>query len=81
MKQIEPISIPVNGENKTASEIEVIELDNFPDRATFYWELQGDNEVIRCGNCVMDEQQRADWDESEDAAYRWVSVQLNLMLL
>jgi hypothetical protein len=93
MKQIEPIVIWNNGEEKTASIlIAKIVDDNLQSSCNFYYELceggQGTeaNPLIQGialvnGNVPMTGENYLAWDNSNEAAYVYIAEKLNLTLI
>tara|TARA_R110000868_G_scaffold362028_5_gene624087 strand:+ start:253 stop:546 length:294 start_codon:yes stop_codon:yes gene_type:complete len=97
MKSIQPISIWVNGQNKTANFINVSIIgDNLKDNATFYYELleqphpEGDeqithmSEVFATGNVALVGDDYTNWGTSTDVnqdAYNIVASKLGLTLI
>lgn len=91
MKNIQPISIWIDGSVETATLLSAkIILDNLLDEATFAYYLykQGDNPefpiVLSNGNLDIEGQEYLDWGTSQDineAAYVWIADQLNLTLV
>jgi len=85
MKQIQPIQLWVNGQEKTASVFNLIIInDNLTNSATFYWQLLDSAEIkLQDGNLTMVEPQYDQWGTSSDVnqwAYEWAATQLNLTL-
>jgi hypothetical protein len=85
MKQIQPITLWVNGQQVTASVFSLIIInDNLTNSATFYWQLLDSAEVkLQDGNLTMVEPQYDQWGTSSDVnqwAYEWAATQLNLTL-
>lgn len=85
MKQIQPISIWVNGQQQTATVFNLIIInDNLLNSATFYWQLLDSAEVkLADGNLTMVEPQYDQWGTSSDVnqwAYEWAATQLNITL-
>jgi hypothetical protein len=85
MKQIQPISIWVNGQQQTATVFSLIIInDNLLNSATFYWQLLDSAEVkLADGNLTMVEPQYDQWGTSSDVnqwAYDWAATQLNITL-
>jgi len=93
MKQIEPITIWNEGQEKTASILTAkIVDDNLQSACNFYYELceggQGTEETplikgvtLVAGNVPMSGQNYLDWDNSNDAAYAYIAEKLNLTLI
>jgi hypothetical protein len=85
MKQIQPITIWVNGQQKTATLFNLIIInDNLLNSATFYWQLlDADDVKLQDGNLTMGEPDYDVWGASADinlAAYQWAATQLNITL-
>jgi len=85
MKQIQPITLWVNGQQKTASLFNLIIInDNLLNSATFYWQLlDADASKLADGNLTMGEPDYDVWGSSADinlAAYQWAATQLNITL-
>ena len=94
MKEIQPISIWVNGEEKTGKYISSVSSDNLATSAIFYWQIfegitneegqESSGQQLAQGNLSMDGQAYIDWNSDPDinqAAYIWVCDQLNLTLV
>jgi hypothetical protein len=85
MKQIQPISIWVNGQQQTATVFNLIIInDNLLNSATFYWQLLDSAEIkLVDGNLTIVEPQYDQWGTSSDVnqwAYEWAATQLNITL-
>lgn len=85
MKQIQPIQIWVNGQQQTASLLNLIIInDNLLNSATFYWQLlDADASKLADGNLTMGEPQYDQWGTSSDVnqwAYEWAATELNITL-
>ena len=93
MKQIEPITIWNDGEEKIASILmaKIID-DNLQSSCNFYYELceggQGTEETpliqgiaLVSGNVQMTGEDYLAWDNSNDAAYVYIAEKLNLTLI
>ena len=94
MKQIQPISIWVNGQQQTANQFNLrIVADNLSDTATFYFELINQtivpgsspiNTVLASGNSVLQGQDYTNWNANPDIntnAYTRIAAKLNLTLI
>ena len=92
MKQIEPVSIWVNGQVKTGSWLSAYIInDNLSSSATFYWSILADGsepdtagEQLSEGNSTIDGENYIIWGEASDinlAAYQWIASQLGLTLI
>jgi len=93
MKQIEPITIWNNGEQKTANILTAkIVDDNLQSACNFYYELceggQGTEKTpliqglcLVNGNVPMTGENYSDWDNSNEAAYVYIAEKLNLTLI
>ena len=85
MKQIQPISIWVNGQQQTATVFSLIIInDNLLNSATFYWKLLDSAESqLADGNLTIVEPEYDQWGTSSDVnqwAYEWAATQLNITL-
>lgn len=85
MKQIQPLTLWVNGTQQTATLFNLIIInDNLLNSATFYWQLlDADATKLADGNLTMGEPQYDQWDTQPDAnqwAYEWAATQLNITL-
>jgi len=85
MKQIQPLTLWVNGQQQTASLFNLsIINDNLLNSATFYWQLlDADASKLADGNLTMGEPDYDVWGSSADinlAAYQWAASQLNITL-
>ena len=85
MKQIQPLTLWVNGEQKTATLFSLIIInDNLLNSAIFYWQLlDADANKLQDGNLTMGEPDYDVWGASADinlAAYQWAATQLNITL-
>lgn len=93
MKQIEPVQIWVNGEQKVANYLNAyIVNDNLIDSATFFYALISRETVdgsdldssLANGNVSIDGQEYDDWGNSGDVngeAYSIIAEKLNLVLI
>lgn len=92
MKQIEPITIWINGENKSAIILNAsIIQDNLDTSCSFYYQLcealEADEEALMItsvlvdGNLIMSGESYLQWNGSNDAAYTYIAKQLNLTLV
>lgn len=96
MKTIEPVSVWVSGEVKTATKLHcVISYDDMSSYATFSYTLQqvvpapvgspegtpAMNVPVANGFVTMSAQDYQDWDDSNDAAYQFVADHLNLTIV
>lgn len=92
MKQIQPVSIWVNGQVKTGSWLNAyIVNDNLSSSATFYWSILSSGsepdsigEQLSEGNSTIDGENYIIWGEAADinlAAYQWIASQLGLTLI
>ena len=86
MKQIQPLSLWVNGQQKMATQFSLIIInDNLLDSATFYWQLlDADSVKLQDGNLTMDAADYAVWSSTQDvnqAAYDWAASKLNITLV
>jgi len=93
MKQIEPITIWNDGQEKTASILTAkIVDDNLESFCSFFYELceggQGTEETplvvgqrLSEGNINISGENYLNWDNSNDAAYVYIAEKLNLTLI
>ena len=86
MKQIQPFSLWVNGQQVTATLFNLIIInDNLSNSATFYWQLlDADAVKLQDGNLTMGEPDYDVWGASADinlAAYEWAASKLNIILV
>jgi len=86
MKQIQPLTLWVNGQQVTATLFSLIIInDNLLDSATFYWQLlDADAVKLADGNLTMGEPDYDVWGSSADinlAAYQWAASKLNITLV
>lgn len=85
MKQIQPLTLWVNGQQQTATLFNLIIInDNLLNSATFYWQLlDADATKLADGNLTMGEPQYDQWGAQPDVnqwAYEWAATQLNITL-
>ena len=85
MKQIQPISLWVNGQQQTATLFNLIIInDNLLNSATFYWQLLDAYAVkLADGNLTIVEPQYDQWSSQPDVndwAYQWAATELNITL-
>jgi hypothetical protein len=86
MKQIQPLTLWVNGQQVTATLFSLIIInDNLLNSATFYWQLlDADSIKLQDGNLSMDAADYAVWSSTQDvnlAAYQWAASKLNITLV
>ena len=92
MKQIQPVSIWVNGQVQTGSWLNAyIVNDNLSSSAIFYWSILASGsepdsigEQLSEGNSTIDGENYIVWGEAADvnlAAYQWIASQLGLTLI
>ena len=86
MKQIQPFSLWVNGQQVTATLFNLIIInDNLSNSATFYWQLlDADAVKLADGNLTMGEPDYDVWNSAQDvnlAAYQWAASKLNIILV
>jgi hypothetical protein len=88
MKNISPIQIWKNGQNKTASILDAIIInDNLSTSCTFYWMLkEADQEeqagqVLADGNATMTGEDYDNWDGSNDYAFEYIAEQINVTII
>ena len=85
MKQIQPLTLWVNGQQATATLFSLIIInDNLSNSATFYYQLlDADASKLADGNLTMGEPDYDVWGSSADinqAAYQWAATELNITL-
>jgi hypothetical protein len=85
MKQIQPLTLWVDGQQKVATEFNLnIIYDNLYNSATFYWTLLDENTIkLQDGNLTIVEPDYSVWGSSADineAAYQWAASKLNIIL-
>ena len=85
MKQIQPISIWVNGQQQTATLFSLIIInDNLTNSATFYYQLlDADAVKLTDGNLTIGEPDYDQWSSQPDVnqwAYEWAATELNITL-
>jgi hypothetical protein len=85
MKQIQPFTLWVNGQQQTATVFNLIIInDNLLNSATFYWQLlDADASKLADGNLTIGEPDYDVWGSSADinlAAYQWAATELNITL-
>jgi len=85
MKQIQPITLWVNGQQATATLFSLIIInDNLLNSATFYWQLlDADAVKLADGNLTMGEPDYDVWSSTQDinqSAYDWAASKLNITL-
>lgn len=93
MKQIQPVSVWYNGEEKQAGKLLVSSVaDDLATVATFYYQLlEGDSQdadgnvvsgqSLAAGNVSMSGQDYLDWNGSNNDAYSYVAGKLNLVII
>lgn len=91
MKQIEPVIIWSNGEEKTASILTAsIIQDNLESSCSFYYQLSAASQTestfmyniaLAQGNVNMSGEEYLAWDGSSEAAYNYVAAHLNLTIV
>ena len=88
MKQISPVSIWKNGQNKTASILDAYIInDNLSSSCTFYWMLKEADQqeqagqVLADGNVTMTGEDYDNWDGSNDYAFDYIAEQINVTIL
>jgi hypothetical protein len=86
MKQIQPLTLWVDGQQVTATLFNLIIInDNLLNSATFYWQLlDADATKLQDGNLTMGEPDYDVWGASADinlAAYQWAATKLNITLV
>lgn len=85
MKQIQPLTLWVNGQQQTATLFNLIIInDNLLNSATFYYQLlDADATKLADGNLTIGEPDYDVWGASADinlAAYQWAASKLNITL-
>jgi len=85
MKQIQPFTLWVNGQQQTATLFSLIIInDNLSSSATFYWQLlDADASKLADGNLTINEPDYDVWGSTADinqAAYQWAATELNIVL-
>jgi hypothetical protein len=86
MKQIQPFTLWVNGQQQTATLFSLIIInDNLTNSATFYWQLlDADAVKLADGNLTMGEPDYDVWGSTADvnqAAYDWAASKLSITLV
>jgi hypothetical protein len=92
MKNISPVSIWKNGQNKTASILDAIIInDNLSTSCTFYWMLKEADtvvdeqtvagQVLADGNVTMTGDDYDNWDGSNDYAFEYIASQINVTII
>jgi hypothetical protein len=92
MKNIYPIQIWKNGQNKTASILDAIIInDNLSSSCTFYWMLKEADTVVdeqtvagqtlADGNVTMSGEDYDNWDGSNDYAFEYIASQINVTII
>jgi hypothetical protein len=88
MKQISPIQIWVNGQNKTAQVLDArIINDDLATSCTFYWELKEESaeetqgQQLAQGNVSMSGEDYENWDNSNEEAYAYIAEKINVTIL
>ena len=86
MKEIQPLTLWVNGQQVTATLFSLIIInDNLSNSATFYYQLlDADAVKLADGNLTMGEPDYDVWGSSADinlAAYQWAATELNITLV
>ncbi len=88
MENISPVSIWKNGQNKTASILDAIIInDNLSTSCTFYWMLKEADQqeqagqVLADGNVTMSGEDYDNWDGSNDYAFDYIAGQINVTII
>ena len=86
MKQIQPLTLWVNGTQQIATLFNLQSIsDNLLDSATFYWQLLDAESIkLQDGNLTMDAADYAIWSSTQDvnqSAYDWAASKLNITLV
>jgi hypothetical protein len=83
MKNIQPITTWVNGQNVTATifNLQVVG-GHLYNSATFFYELKSESGlVVSQGNLVLSGEDYQAWGLNDDYPYDWASEQLNLTIV
>ena len=87
MKTIQPITLWVNGQSKTASVLNAYGINTtLGTSATFYYSLMALNqdntigEQLAQGNLTMTGDDYNNWGDDDDYAWNWVANQLGLTI-
>jgi beta-lactamase class D len=96
-KQIQPVNIWINGENKVGEFFQVTCInDNYENSATNYWQIftkvvdeegnEKQGEQISCGNLTIDGQDYVNWGDQPAMAinawiYDWSASKLSLVII
>jgi hypothetical protein len=93
MKNISPIQIWINGQNKTAQVLDArIINDDLATSCTFYWELKEASipptedtpeqagATLAQGNVSMSGEDYENWDDSNDSAYQFIAERINVVI-
>ena len=87
MKTIQPITLWVNGQSKSASVLNTYGINTtLGTSATFYYSLMAVNqdgtlgEQLAQGNLTMTGDDYLNWGDDDDYAWNWVATQLNLTI-
>lgn len=88
MKQIQPVQIWTNGQNKTASILDArIINDDLKSSCTFYWELKQastektQGQQLAQGNVSMSGEDYQNWNDTNEEAYQYIAEQINVTIL
>ena len=92
MKDIQPIQIWKNGQNKTASILDAYIInDNLATSCTFYWMLKEADtvvdeqtiagQVLADGNVTMSGEDYDNWDGNNDYAFEYIAEQINVTII
>jgi len=88
MKQIQPINIWINGEQKQGTQFSVTgNYDNYESIATNLWQIYDeDSQSLAQGNLTIDGQDYINWGDQPAMAinewiYNWVADKLNLTII
>lgn len=88
MKQIKPLKIWSNGQEKTAAVLDAsIINDDLKTTSVFYWQLkEADQEeqsgqILANGNVTMSGQDYENWNGGNDYAYQFIASQINVALV
>jgi len=92
MKNISPVTIWKNGQDKTASILDAYIInDNLSSSCTFYWMLKEadsvvdeqtiEGQVLTDGNATMSGDDYDNWDGSNDYAFEYIAGQINVTII
>lgn len=88
MKEIQPVQIWSNGQNRTASILDArIINDDLKSSCTFYYELkeisieENLGQQLAQGNIFMSGEDYENWDDSNDSAYTYIAQKINVVII